>query len=86
VAARSQAPGAVRTQRVGLVRFAQECWSELQKVTWPDRQTVIRLTVLVILISAIVGAYILGADQIFTWLVNNVLLHQNLPTPLPATP
>ena len=85
MAARSQAP-AVRSGSVGVVRFAQECWSELQKVTWPDRQTVIRLTVLVILISAIVGAYILGADQVFTWLVNNVLLHQNLPTPLPATP
>ena len=86
MAARSQAPTAGRTGNVGLIRFAQECWSELQKVTWPDRQTVIRLTVLVILISAIVGAYILAADQIFTWLVNNVLLHQNLPTPLPATP
>ena len=76
----------VRTGSVGLVRFAQECWSELQKVTWPDRQTVIRLTVLVILISAIVAAYILGADQVFTFLVNNVLLNQNLPTPAPSAP
>jgi preprotein translocase SecE subunit len=83
MAARSQAP-AVRTGNVGVVRFAQECWSELQKVTWPDRQTVVRLTVLVILISAIVGAYILGADQVFTFLVNNVLLHQTIPAP--ATP
>jgi preprotein translocase SecE subunit len=83
VAARSQAP-AVRTGSGGIVRFAQECWSELQKVTWPDRQTVIRLTVLVILISAIVAAYILGADQVFTYLVNNVLLHQAIPTPTPA--
>jgi preprotein translocase SecE subunit len=83
VAARSQAP-AVRSGNVGIIRFAQECWSELQKVTWPDRQTVIRLTVLVILISAIVAAYIVAADQIFTYLVNNVLLHQNLPTPVPA--
>jgi preprotein translocase SecE subunit len=86
VAARSQAPTAGRTGNVGLIRFAQECWSELQKVTWPDRQTVIRLTVLVILISAIVAGYILGADQLFTYLVNNVLLHQGLPTPVPATP
>jgi preprotein translocase SecE subunit len=85
MAARSQAP-AVRTGNVGVVRFAQECWSELQKVTWPDRQTVIRLTVLVILISAIVGAYILGSDQVFTYLVNNVLLHQVVPTPAPASP
>ena len=83
MAARSQAP-VVRTGRsVGLVRFAQECWAELQKVTWPDRQTVVRLTVLVIIISAIVGAYILGADQVFTYLVNNVLLQE---TPVPATP
>ena len=86
MAARSQAPS-VRTGNVGIVRFAQECWSELQKVTWPDRQTVIRLTVLVIIISAVVAAYILGADQLFTYLVNNVLLHQGLPTPVPpATP
>ena len=86
MAARSQAPTAGRTGNVGLIRFAQECWSELQKVTWPDRQTVIRLTVLVILISAIVAAYILGSDQLFTYLVNNVLLQQGLPTPVPATP
>ena len=85
MAARSQAP-AVRSGSVGVVRFAQECWSELQKVTWPDRQTVIRLTVLVILISAIVAAYILGADQLFTYLVNNVLLHQGLPTVPAPTP
>jgi preprotein translocase SecE subunit len=83
VAARSQAP-AVRSGNVGIVRFAQECWSELQKVTWPDRQTVIRLTVLVIIISAIVAAYILGADQLFTYLVNGLLLHQAIPTPAPA--
>jgi preprotein translocase subunit SecE len=43
----------------------------------------VRLTVLVIIISAIVGAYILGADQVFTYLVNNVLLQA---TPPPATP
>jgi preprotein translocase SecE subunit len=85
VAARSQAP-AVRTGNIGIVRFAQECWSELQKVTWPDRQTVIRLTVLVILISAIVGAYILGADQLFTFLINGLFLQQALPTSPPATP
>jgi len=81
----ANAPALPRGQ-AGIVSFAQECWSELQKVTWPDRQTVIRLTVIVIVISAIVAAYILGADQIFTYLVNNVLLHQNLPTPAPSTP
>ena len=85
MAARSQAP-AVRTGSVGIVRFAQECWSELQKVTWPERQTVIRLTVIVIVISAIVAAYILGADQIFTYLVNGLILHQAVPSPGPSVP
>ena len=50
MAARSQAP-AVRTGSVGIVRFAQECWSELQKVTWPERQTVVRLTIIVIVLD-----------------------------------
>jgi len=85
VAARSQAP-AVRTGSVGLVRFAQECWSELQKVTWPDRQTVIRLTIIVIVISAIVAAYILGADQVFTYLVNGLILNQAVTSPAPSVP
>jgi preprotein translocase SecE subunit len=85
VAARSQAPAA-RTGSVGVVRFAQECWSELQKVTWPDRQTVIRLTVIVIVISAIVAGYILAADQVFTYLVNGLILNQPIPSPAPSVP
>jgi preprotein translocase SecE subunit len=85
VAARSQVPAA-RTGSVGVVRFAQECWSELQKVTWPDRQTVIRLTVIVIVISAIVAGYILAADQVFTYLVNGLILNQPIPSPAPSVP
>ena len=79
-------PPQVRTGGGGIVRFAQESWSELQKVTWPDRQTVIRLTVIVIVISAIVAAYILGADQVFTYLVNGLILNQAIPSPAPAVP
>lgn len=31
---------------------------ELKKVTWPSRQETIRLTVIVLLISLIIGAYV----------------------------
>jgi preprotein translocase SecE subunit len=86
MAAPARTPPQIRTGNVGLVRFAQECWSELQKVTWPERETIIRLTIIVIVISAIVAAYILGTDQVFTFLVNNVLLNQNFETAPPATP
>ena len=41
-----------------MVRFAQEAWQELAKVTWPTRETVIRFTVLVLIISAVIAGYI----------------------------
>ncbi|TME59399.1 MAG: preprotein translocase subunit SecE [Chloroflexi bacterium] len=77
---------AVREANVGLVRFAQESLSELRKVTWPERETVIRLTAIVIVISALVAAYILGADKVFEITVNNGLLQQGTATPTPGAP
>jgi preprotein translocase SecE subunit len=77
---------AVREANVGLVRFAQESWSELRKVTWPERDTVIRLTAIVIVISGIVALYILGADKLFEITVNNGLLNQSGATPAPSVP
>ncbi len=71
-------------QQLGLVRFSQEAWAELQKVTWPERQTVIRLTVIVIAISAIVALYILGFDNLFTFVINKGVLNQPLGSPTPA--
>ncbi len=69
----------------GVVSFAQECWSELQKVTWPDRETIVRLTVIVILISALIAAYIFLFDNFFTFLVTqNIVGAPTAPTPAPA--
>ena len=50
-------------------RFFQESWSELKKVTWPTREQTTRLTVLVFVISAAVGAYIAFWDVLFTTIV-----------------
>jgi preprotein translocase subunit SecE len=46
-------------------RFIQEAWSELRKVTWPTPEQTRNLTVLVFVISAIVGAYIAVFDILF---------------------
>lgn len=51
------------------VQFFEETRSELQKVTWPTRQEVMRLTFVVIAISLIVGLYIGGLDFVFTKLL-----------------
>jgi preprotein translocase subunit SecE len=52
-----------------LRRFLQEAWSELKKVTWPTRLQVRNLTVLVFLISAIIGIFIAGVDYVFFQLI-----------------
>jgi preprotein translocase subunit SecE len=46
-------------------RFIEESWSELKKVTWPTREQVRNLTVLVFIISGAVGVYIAVFDVIF---------------------
>jgi preprotein translocase subunit SecE len=50
-------------------RFIEESWSELKKVTWPTREQTRNLTVLVFVISAVVGAYIAVFDALFTQVV-----------------
>jgi preprotein translocase subunit SecE len=57
----------------GLRRYLSESWAELKKVVWPTRETVIRLTVLVVAVSVAVGIYIFVLDRIFNTLVDQVL-------------
>ena len=47
-----------------LRQYFEESWSELRKVAWPERQTVINLTLIVIGVSIVVGAYIAILDQL----------------------
>ena len=57
----------------GIREYLTESWSELKKVAWPTRQTVVNLTVIVIAVSVAVGIYIYVVDTIFHALVGNVL-------------
>jgi len=45
--------------------YLKESKAELDKVIWPTRIEAVRLTIVVIIISVIVGAYIAGLDAIF---------------------
>lgn len=47
-------------------KFFLEVKSELEKVTWPTKDQVIRLTGVVIVISLAVGLFIGGLDFAFT--------------------
>ena len=48
-----------------LRRYLAESYSELKKVTWPTREQVRNLTILVFVISAIFGVYIAFFDLIW---------------------
>ncbi len=55
-------------------RFVGESWSELKKVTWPTREQVRNLTVLVFVVSAAIGVFIAFFDILFTEMVRRVEL------------
>ncbi|MGD8744544.1 MAG: preprotein translocase subunit SecE [Candidatus Woesebacteria bacterium] len=48
------------------IDYLKEVRFELSKVVWPKRQEVIKLTLIVLIISAIVGIYVGGLDYLFT--------------------
>ena len=52
-----------------LRRFASESWSELKKVTWPNRIQVRNLTVLVFVVSFVVGLFITVVDSGFDFII-----------------
>ena len=52
-----------------LRRFIDESWSELKKVSWPNRLQVRNLTILVFVISFVTGLYITVADTGFDYIV-----------------
>jgi len=53
--------------------YLKESKAEFDKVIWPTRQEAMRLTILVLIVSVIVGAYISGLDAILTKLAETFL-------------
>ena len=53
--------------------FLREVKSEMEKVVWPTRNQAIQLTVMVIAVSVLVGAYIGGLDFILTNVLNSIV-------------
>ena len=53
-------------------RYLDEVLSELRKVSWPTRDQVRNLTVLVFAISFVVGIYITVLDQLFRGVITVV--------------
>ena len=55
------------------VSFFRETRDELKKVVWPTRQETIRLTLVVIIISLIVGIFLGGLDFVFVKIIGIIV-------------
>jgi preprotein translocase SecE subunit len=55
-------------------RWAEDVISELRKVTWPTRNDTVNLTILVAVITIIVGGLLGGIDVFFNWFMTHTIL------------
>ena len=55
-------------------QYVMDIITELRKVVWPTRQDTVHLTIVVIVVSVIIGAMLGGIDIGFGWLIDNTLL------------
>jgi preprotein translocase subunit SecE len=53
--------------------FVQECWVELQKVTWPDAAQLRSATVVVIVFTIAISAVIWLMDKTASWVIGLIM-------------
>ena len=53
--------------------FIEECWIELQKVTWPDFEQLRSATLVVLAFTVVVSAIIWLMDQTMSWIINMIM-------------
>jgi len=63
-----------QTRRRGRLQFFGEIYSELTRVTWPDRQDAARLAGLVIIVAAVMGVFLGLWDFAFKQIVEGLFL------------
>jgi len=56
-----------------VIKFFKEVAGELKKVTWPKKEEVVKLTLIVLLISGIIALYVGVLDIGFTKLLELII-------------
>jgi preprotein translocase SecE subunit len=71
----AERPAAAPTRRgpARFIAFLRACWSELQRVQWPDRRQVAQATAVVIGFVIVAGLYLGVADYVAKQLVNAII-------------
>jgi len=58
---------------LGIIKFLQEVKSELKKVTWPSQPLIIKMTMVVVGVSLVVGLFLAGVDFTFSKLMSLII-------------
>jgi len=69
----SQRVASKQRKRAGIVQFFKNVWSELKKVSWPNKKEMITYTSVVVVSVLIIALIIWIFDSIFSFLVSLVL-------------
>lgn len=56
-----------------VITFVREARDELKKVSWPNRQTTVRYTIIVVIACLAVGFIIGGVDYLFSLALEQVI-------------
>ena len=60
------------TRKPASANLMQEVYEELTKVVWPDRETVVRITIIVIIGVGILSSVFVGVDYLFMQLLEQI--------------
>jgi len=61
----------------GLTNYIKNSIAELQKVVWPTRKQAIALTVLIIVVSVILGLILAGLDVVWRNILKSIILRNS---------
>lgn len=59
---------------MGLGNYLKETRVEMKHVSWPSRQQAINYTLIVIVVSLVIAAYLGLFDSLFSYLIQKVIL------------
>lgn len=71
--ARAQAQAQARAKKKKKGNFFKETWSELKKVHWPNKQTVVKYTLVVLVFVVIMGVLVWCVDKVFDFGVSSLI-------------
>ena len=55
-------------------KYLKDTQTELKHVSWPTRRQAVVFTVVVVVLSILIAAYLGALDVVFTWVVENFII------------